>query len=451
MAWREQGGSLILITAPLAHPLHGELVPPGDKSISHRALILASLACGESTIDGLLEAEDVKATANACRQLGAGICTDGAITRVRGTGDRGLQAPGRILDMGNSGTAMRLLAGVLAAQGFNAELTGDDSLRRRPMRRIVEPLSRMGATIETTAAGTAPLRISGNPALQGIDYHLPVASAQIKSCLLLSGLFAAGSTCVTEPQKSRDHTERMLPLFGVPLRPPCCVQGGSRVTAAQVRVPADVSSAAFFLVAAAMVPGSDLLLRDVGINATRDGIIRVMQAMGADLEVQERRMFGAEPVANIRVRYTPGIRGIDIPTSWVPSLIDELPAIMVLAAVSSGITRIRGAAELRVKESDRLAVMAQGLETLGVQAREFDDGIDITGGPVQGGKVDGAGDHRCAMSFCILGQVARSPLAVHGATHVNTSYPSFPHHLLAVGGNLRRQSVMTPTAHADDR
>ncbi len=448
---REKGGILILITAPLTTPLQGELVPPGDKSISHRALILASLARGESVVDGLLEAEDVKATADACRQLGADICTDGAITRVRGTGDRGLKAPGQILDMGNSGTAMRLLAGVLAAQGFNSELTGDDSLRRRPMRRIVEPLSRMGATIETTAAGTAPLRIRGNPALQGIDYHLPVASAQIKSCLLLSGLFAAGSTCVTEPQKSRDHTERMLPLFGVPLQPPCCVHGGSRLTAAHVQVPADVSSAAFFLVAAAMVPGSDLLLRDVGINATRDGIIRVMQAMGADVGIHERRMFGEEPVANIRVRYTPGIRGIDIPESWVPSLIDELPAVMVLAAVSSGTTRIRGAAELRVKESDRLAVMAQGLKSLGVQAKELDDGIDIAGGLVQGGKVDGAGDHRCAMSFCILGQVARSPLAVHGATHVNTSYPSFPHHLLAVGGNLRVQSVMTPAAHADDR
>jgi 3-phosphoshikimate 1-carboxyvinyltransferase len=200
-----------------------------------------------------------------------------------------------------------------------------------------------------------------------------------------------------------------------------------------------------------MVPGSDLLLRDVGINASRDGIIRVMQAMGADLDIHERRMFGEEPVANIRVRYAPGIRGIDIPESWVPSLIDELPAIMVLAAVSSGITRIRGAAELRVKESDRLAVMAQGLETLGVRAKELDDGIDIVGGPVQGGEVDGAGDHRCAMSFCILGQVARSPLAVHGASHVNTSYPTFPDHLLAVGGNLRVQSVVTPAAHADGR
>jgi len=442
---------LILITAPLATPLQGELVPPGDKSISHRALILASLARGESALDGLLEAEDVKATANACRQLGADIWTDGAITRVRGTGDGGLKAPGRILDMGNSGTAMRLLAGVLAAQEFNSELTGDDSLCRRPMRRIVEPLSRMGADIKTTAAGTAPLRIRGNPSLQGIDYHLPVASAQIKSCLLLSGLFAGGSTCVTEPQKSRDHTEKMLPLFGVQLQAPCCVRGGSRLTAARIRIPADVSSAAFFLVAAAMVPGSDLLLRGVGINATRDGIIRVMQAMGVDLSIHDRRMFGEEPVADIRVRYTPGIHGIDIPRSWVPSLIDELPAIMVLAAVSSGITRIRGAAELRVKESDRLAVMAQGLETLGVQAKELEDGIDIAGGLVQGGKVDGAGDHRCAMSFCILGQVASTPLAVHGATHVNTSYPTFPDHLLAVGGNLQAQSALTPTGFADGR
>jgi len=435
---------LILKTAPLTKPLHGELVPPGDKSISHRALILASLAHGESAIEGLLEAEDVKATASACRQLGAEIRTHKGTTLVRGTGDTGLRAPGRILDMGNSGTAMRLLTGVLAAQDFDSELTGDDSLRRRPMRRIVEPLSRMGAKIETTAAGTAPLRIHGNPHLAGIDYHLPVASAQIKSCLLLAGLFAAGSTCVTEPQKSRDHTEKMLPLFGVRLQEPCCVRGGSRLRAAEIQVPADISSAAFFLVAAAMVPGSELLLRKVGMNATRDGIVRVLQAMGADLHVQEGRMMGEEPVADICIRYTPRIRGVDIPRNWVPSLIDELPALMVLAAVASGTTRIRGAGELRVKESDRLAVMARGLEALGVQATELEDGIEIEGGSVLGGEVDGAGDHRCAMSLCILGQVAAAPVVVRGATHVNTSYPDFADHLLAIGGNVEAQ--LAPTA-----
>ena len=430
---------MILLTAPVTAPLRGELVPPGDKSISHRALILASLARGESAIEGLLEAEDVKATASACRQLGAEIRNCGKTTLVRGTGDSGLRAPGKILDMGNSGTAMRLLTGVLAGQGFDSALTGDDSLRRRPMRRIVEPLTLMGANIKTTAGGTAPLRIHGNPGLHGIDYHLPVASAQIKSCLLLAGLFASGSTCVTEPQQSRDHTEKMLPSFGVELRPPCCVDGNSTLAATHIQVPADISSAAFLLVAAAMVPGSDLLLRQVGINPTRDGILRVLQLMGADVSIRNEQMFGSEPVADIRIRHSADIQGVDIPPHWVPSLIDELPAVMVLAATASGTTRISGAAELRVKESDRLAVMASGLAALGVQAAEAKDGIEIRGGPVHGGEVDGAGDHRCAMSLCVLGQVATSSVLVRGAGHVNTSYPSFAEHLLAVGGNVQGQ------------
>jgi len=427
---------LILQSTPLGTPLRGELTPPGDKSISHRALILASLARGESTIDGLLEAEDIKATANACQQLGAGISSRHAITRVGGIGDSGLTTPARILDMGNSGTAMRLLAGVLAAQAFDSELTGDESLRRRPMRRIVAPLALMGADIETTPEGTAPLHIRGNANLRGIDYQLPVPSAQIKSCLLLAGLFASGMTCVREPQRSRDHTEKMLPLFGVDLHAPCCVRGGSRLSATHVKVPADISSAAFFLVAAAMIPGSDLLLSAVGVNGTRDGILRVLKAMGSDVHVENLRVFGKEPVADIRIRYAAGLRGIDIPEAWVPTLIDELPAIMVLAATASGVSRISGAAELRVKESDRLAVMARGLQRLGVRAKELQDGIEIEGGMVNGGEVDGAGDHRCAMSFCILGQVAHSPVLVHGAAQINTSYPEFPDHLRKMGGDV---------------
>ncbi|HLF30064.1 MAG TPA: 3-phosphoshikimate 1-carboxyvinyltransferase [Xanthomonadales bacterium] len=427
---------MILITRTLSSPLRGKLHPPGDKSISHRAVILASLAEGESRITGLLGAEDVKATANACRQVGAHIRTSDGVTMVQGTGQTGLQQPSRALDMGNSGTAMRLLAGVLSAQPFDSVLIGDESLSRRPMRRIIEPLTHMGAKIEATPAGTAPLRIQGNPALQGIDYHLPVASAQIKSCLLLAGLYAKGSTCVSESQQSRDHTEKMLPVFGVPLESPCCVQGGSKLTAANVRVPADISSAAFFLVAAAMIPGSELLLCDVGVNTTRDGILRVLHAMGADVRIRNRRLFGQEPVADIRVRYSKGLKGVDIPACWVPSLIDELPAIMVLAVTASGTTRIRGAAELRVKESDRLAVMSTGLACLGVRVNEIEDGIDIMGGATQGGEVDGAGDHRCAMSFAVLGQVAKSEVRVLGAYNINTSYPDFPKHLQAVGGNL---------------
>jgi len=421
---------------PSAKPLRGELLPPGDKSISHRALILASLASGESQISGLLDAEDVKATAAACRQLGAHIREEAGVTRVEGTGERGLQKPQQALDMGNSGTAMRLLTGVLAAQAFSSELVGDESLSRRPMRRIIEPLTRMGASIESTSSGTAPLRIRGNPDLQGIDYTSPVASAQLKSCLLLAGLYAHGRTCITEAHPSRDHTEKMLPVFGVPLLQPCCVGGGSKLTAAAIRVPADISSATFFLVAAAMVPGSDLLLQEVGLNPTRDGILRVLQAMGAKVDVQDPRMFGEEPVGDIRVRFSRALRGIDIPEEWVPSLIDELPAIMVLAATAAGVTRIRGAAELRVKESDRLSVMARGLENLGVKCAEYDDGIDISGGAVRGGEVDGAGDHRCAMSFAILGQTASAGITITGAHNIDTSYPAFPQHLLAVGGEV---------------
>ena len=429
-----------LLTRPMASALQGELTPPGDKSISHRALIFSALATGESQIKGLLQSADVAATAAACEQLGASIRSEGQgagqLLHIQGTGEKGLAKPASILDMGNSGTAMRLLTGVLAAQAFDSELVGDASLNRRPMRRIIEPLSRMGAKIEATEQGTAPLRISGNRNLQGIDYVLPVASAQIKSCILLAGLFAAGKTCITEPGQSRDHTERMLPVFGVKMESGCCVTGATGLTAARIEVPADISSAAFFMVAAALVPGSKVLLRNVGVNSTRDGIIRVMQEMGADVSLGNQRQFGEEPVADIQVQYRSGLQGIDIPESWVPSLIDELPIIMVLATSAQGITRIRGAEELRVKESDRLAVMAAGLEILGVRLQEFEDGIDIHGGKLGSGEVDGAGDHRCAMSFCIAGQVASGPVSVAGATHINTSYPEFVDHLQILGGEV---------------
>ncbi|MEJ8566805.1 3-phosphoshikimate 1-carboxyvinyltransferase [Elongatibacter sediminis] len=417
-------------------PLHGCLTPPGDKSISHRALILASLAGGRSRITGLLDSADVRATAEACRQLGATVRAEDDSVWVEGTGTAGLKPPSAPLDMGNSGTALRLLAGVLAAQPFASELIGDASLSRRPMRRIVEPLSRMGAHIETAEGGTAPLRITGNPKLKGIEYRPAVASAQIKSCVLLAGLYASGRTCVIEPQLSRDHTERMLPLFGTPVEEPCCVTGGGRLRAADVVVPADISSATFFLVGAAMLEGSDVLLRGVGLTPTRDGILHVLERMGAAVEHRETRRHGTETVADLRVAHAAGLRGIDVPEEWIPSLIDELPAIMALAAVAEGTTRIRGAAELRVKESDRIAVMARGLETLGVTVQEFDDGIDITGGPVTGGTVDGAGDHRCAMSFCMLAQRASGPVTVTGAHHIDTSYPDFVAHVQALGGTV---------------
>jgi 3-phosphoshikimate 1-carboxyvinyltransferase len=302
----------------------------------------------------------------------------------------------------------------------------------------------MGARIDATAKGTAPLHIHGNPGLRGIDYHLPVASAQIKSCILLAGIFARGKTCVTEPGQSRDHTERMLPVFGVPVGAGCCIEGGSSMTAANIEVPADISSAAFFMVAAAMIPGSELLLRNVGINHTRDGIVRVMQEMGADISLRNLRQFGREPVADILVRYRAGLKGVDVPESWVPSLIDELPIIMILATCAEGVTRIRGAGELRVKESDRIAVMARGLEILGVRLQEYEDGIDIYGGSLGSGAVDGEGDHRCAMSFSIAGQLAAGPVTVAGATHIDTSYPEFVQHLRSLGGAVE---VEAATSH----
>ena len=425
---------------PAGAALRGSLTPPGDKSISHRALILACLAEGPSRVSGLLESADVRATAAACRQLGMGIRRDQDDWLLEGVGAGGLRAPAGPLDMGNSGTAMRLLAGVLAAQPFDSELIGDDSLSRRPMRRIVAPLERMGARIETAAGGTPPLRIRGNPGLKGIDYESPIASAQVKSCLLLAGLYASGRTTVREPLRSRDHTEKMLPAFGVPLHGECGVTGGSRLRGTNLQVPADISSAAFFLVAAALVPGSDLLLRDVGLNATRDGIVHVMQALGADLEVLNPRHFGGEPVADLRIRHAGRLHGVDIPVERVPSLIDELPVILALAAVAEGTTRLRGAGELRVKESDRLAVMASGLGTLGVALQEYEDGMDVTGGPIGAGAVDGAGDHRCAMSFCVLGQVAAGPVTVDGCENIDTSYPGFTADLSRLGGRVQSGS-----------
>jgi len=427
---------MILETKPAREPLRGELTPPGDKSISHRAVIFSCLAEGVSRVTGLLQSEDVKATLNACRQLGMNLGKEGETLVLGGVGSTGLHRPESPLDMGNSGTAMRLLAGVLAAQPFDSVLFGDASLSRRPMTRIVKPLSLMGAKIETAEGGTPPLKIFGNPRLQGIHYESPIASAQVKSCLLLAGLYASGHTTVTEPLKSRDHTEKMLPAYGVDLYGDAGVTGGSRLKAATVHVPADISSAAFFMVAATLVPESDLVLHNVGLNKTRDGIIRVLRAMGADLAIQNRRCQGGEDVGDIRIRYAGRLRAIEIPTEWVPSLIDEIPVILALAAVSDGTTRITGAGELRVKESDRLAVMARGLETLGVALQEYPDGMEVKGGEVAGGFVDGAGDHRCAMSFAVLGQVASGAVRVAGSENIDTSFPSFVQDLCSVGGEV---------------
>lgn len=428
---------MILTVNPATDGLQGELVPPGDKSISHRALLFSALASGVSEISGLLESEDTLATLHACEQLGAVVERSGDKFMVTGTGGAFTSPPGGLLDMGNSGTAMRLLAGVLAGQGIDCTLSGDESLNQRPMRRIIKPLARMGAAISATEQGTAPLRISAGGGLEGISYDSPVASAQIKSCVLLAGLFAAGQTTVREPRLSRDHTERMLPLFGVELPAPCTVTGGSHLRSTHFRVPGDISSAVFTLAAAAVVPGSAVTLRRVGLNPTRTGFLRCLQAMGAKLSIENQSDQATEPLGDVHLSYKVGLKGIDVPEALVPDMIDEMPLLMALAATATGTTRIRGASELRVKESDRLAVMAAGLERFGVELQEYPDGIDIRGGAVKAAGVSGAGDHRCAMSFAILALAADGPVEIEGAEFIATSYPGFITDMQCLGANMQ--------------
>lgn len=432
---------MILISQPLQTGLRGEFSPPGDKSMSHRALIFSSLAEGQSELSGLLESEDTLATLKACEQLGAKIERRDGKIYVSGTAGDLQLAGGTELDMGNSGTAMRLLAGVLSGQPFASRLSGDASLNSRPMRRIVDPLRLMGANIQPTQAGTAPLEIAASVGLTGIDYASPVASAQIKSCVLLAGLYASGNTSVLEPRLSRDHTERMLPCFGVVLPAPCTVTGGSRLKAAQFAVPADISSAVFSLAAAALVEDSDITLTQVGLNPTRDGFLHCLREMGAAVTILNQSEDAAEPVGDIHIRFNGVLTGIDLPVERVPDMIDELPLLMALAATARGVTRIRGAAELRVKESDRIAVMAAGLKALGVALTEYPDGIEITGCAEQGGKVNGgvvesACDHRCAMSFAVLGLAASGPVRIKNAEYIATSYPVFLDDMNHLGARL---------------
>lgn len=425
----------MLRAEPPGNALRGRLRPPGDKSISHRALILGGLAEGITRIDGLLVSADTSATRLAMEQLGAAVSEEGATVCIRGLGTAGLHAPSTPLDMGNSGTAMRLLAGVLAAQAFDSELVGDASLSTRPMGRIIQPLELMGADIRAGAGGRAPLRIRGNPGLQGIDYASPVASAQIKSCVLLAGIYARGRTRVTEPRPSRDHTERLLPHFGVACDQ-ASVQGGSRLLAAPVQVPADPSSAAFLVAAALLVPGSELLLEGVGTNPTRTAFYSVLHGMGAQLAFHNPRLDSGEPVADLRARHSGRLRGIDVPADWIPAMIDEIPVLLALAAFAEGTTRVRGAAELRVKESDRLRVMGQGLQAMGIEIAEFPDGMDVVGGTPRPASVDGHGDHRCAMSFAVMGQAIEPGLEISGTELIGTSYPGFQDDMRSIGARL---------------
>jgi 3-phosphoshikimate 1-carboxyvinyltransferase len=408
--------------------LQGRARVPGDKSISHRAIMLGALADGVTEIDGFLEGADALGTLHAFRAMGVRIDgpTAGRVV-IHGAGLDGLTAPEGPLDLGNSGTSMRLLAGLLAAQRFDSTLVGDESLSGRPMRRVTEPLGRMGARIETAENGTPPLVIRGGQALLGIDYESPVASAQVKSAILLAGLYAEGRTCVREPAESRDHTERMLSGFGWPVTRTgltSCVEGGGRLKARAIDVPADISSAAFFLVGATIAPDSDIVLEHVGWNPTRTGVVEILRLMGADIEVLAEREAGGEPVADLRVRSAP-LQGIDIPEALVPRAIDEFPVLFVAAACAQGRTRLTGAGELRVKESDRIQVMADGLAALGVDAGPTEDGIVIEGGPIGGGRVDSHGDHRIAMSFAVAGLRATGPIRIDDCRNVNTSFPGF--------------------------
>ena len=420
-------------------PLRGEIAVPGDKSVSHRALMFGAIAEGVSHIRGFLEGEDTRATAAILGKLGVRFETPAPGERiVHGVGLHGLRGSPDVLDCGNAGTGMRLLAGLLAGQAFDSVLVGDESLSRRPMRRVTDPLEAMGASIETND-GKPPLRIRGGAGLKGITYEPPVASAQIKSALLLAGLYADGFTEVVEPHPTRDYTESMLKAFGWPIEYSpgrARLEGGHALRAVDVDVPADFSSAAFFIVAACIVPGSELRLKAVGLNPRRTGLLAALELMGADIRVENERNSGGEDIGDLVVRHAP-LHGVALPLEIVPDMIDEFPALFVAAAVAEGMTTIRGAAELRVKESDRIASMAHGLKACGVLVDELPDGAIIRGGTIGGGSIDSHGDHRIAMSFAIAGLVASAPIAIGDCANVATSFPGFMELANGVGFRLR--------------
>lgn len=408
--------------------LSGDMRVPGDKSISHRSIMLGALAEGVTHIQGFLQGEDALATLHAFRAMGVDITQpdQGRVT-IQGVGMHGLQAPTQALDLGNSGTSMRLLSGLLAGQDFAVTLVGDSSLSKRPMQRVTQPLVQMGADIATTPEGTAPLKINPVKQIHGIDYVMPVASAQVKSCLLLAGLYAQGETWVTEPAPTRDHTERMLQGFGYSVMLDGArrgVQGGGKLMACDIDIPADISSAAFFLVGASIAEGSELILRHVGMNPTRGGVITILRLMGADIELLNPREVGGEPVADLRVR-SARLQGIRIPEDQVPLAIDEFPALFIAAACAEGETLLTGAEELRVKESDRIQVMADGLVALGIDAQATPDGMLIRGGELQSGEVDSHGDHRIAMAFAMAALRASGDIRIRDCANVNTSFPDF--------------------------
>jgi 3-phosphoshikimate 1-carboxyvinyltransferase len=426
-------------------PLRGTIRVPGDKSISHRAVMLAAIADGSSRISGFLEGEDTRATARILGQLGVRIETSGASERVvHGLGIDGLIGTSADLDCGNAGTGMRLLTGLLAGQRFASRLVGDASLSVRPMGRVIAPLTAMGADIQARENGFPPLRINVSSGLQAIDFTTPVPSAQVKSAVLLAGLYAQGETVVREAQPTRDYTERMLAAFGWPIEfvPGLTrLSGGHRLNATDIDVPADFSSAAFFLVAASVIPGSDLTIRGVGMNPRRTGLLSALRLMGADITESNAGGQGGEEIADLRVRHAQ-LQGVHVPKQLVPDMIDEFPALFVAAALAEGTTTVEGAAELRVKESDRLAAMATALSLLGADIVETPDGAIIEGGRLHGGNVESHGDHRIAMSLAIAGQCASAPVRIVDCENVGTSFPGFVELASSIGFGLHINEAM---------
>lgn len=406
----------------------GSIQVPGDKSISHRAVMLASLAKGTSEITGFLPATDCEATLAAFQNMGAQVeQLAPAHIRIHGVGLKGLHVPHGELNMGNSGTAMRLITGILCGQNFTSTLIGDESLTARPMQRIHAPLQEMGANIVMSDAGTPPLKIQAANSLHGIHYQLPVASAQVKSCVLLAGLYAQGTTCIAESTPSRDHTERMLQTFSYPIEiesKQVCLTGGSQLIATDINIPADISSAAFFMVGTLISDATELVIKNVGVNPTRDGVLEILRLMGAKIDIRNKKKYGTEPVADLIVRSS-DLHGIEIPQHLVAKSIDEFPILFIAAACAQGVTTLSGAEELRVKESDRIHNMVVGLQNLGMDAKEKADGVTIVGGKIQGGEVDSCGDHRVAMSFAMASIVSAAAITIRNTANVATSFPDF--------------------------
>lgn len=435
--------TLCYVIQPGGH-VKGTYRVPGDKSMSHRSIMLGSIAEGTTEVTGFLEGDDALATLQAFRDMGVTIeGPDNGKVVIHGVGLHGLQAPTKPLDVGNAGTAMRLLMGLLAGQKFEFTLTGDASLTKRPMNRVANPLREMGVVVETAAEGRPPVHVKANGFVKAIDYVMPMASAQVKSCVLLAGLYADGETSTIEPAPTRDHTERMLRGFGYSVKTEgnkASLIGGGKLTAMKIDVPADISSSAFFMVAASIAEGSDITLQHVGINPTRDGIVSILRLMGADITLSNQREVGGEPVADIRIRYA-RLKGITIPEEFVPLAIDEFPVLFVAAACAEGKTILTGAEELRVKESDRIQVMADGLQALGVNAQPTPDGMIIEGGSIGGGIVETHDDHRIAMAFTMAGLRATGAITVNNCAHVATSFPGFVSLAKQAGISIEEQVV----------